>query len=343
MKRRVFLCSLGLSTLAVTGCCRGDSRATVEVPDARSGAGESREDLATLPKGPRVVIVRDDSWKSEPTVESLGMGLAAGIVRLTGASQPAEAWQSLFRPTENVAVKVNCLAGPALSSSPALATAVTKELVAAGHERGRLWVYDRQSSELAACGYERCGGGDEVKCLGTDEVGYDDEVTVTGEVGTWFSLIVSQWADALINVPVAKDHDMSGISGALKNHFGSISNPNKLHFPDISRAIADVCATPVLADKQRLVVYDALRVCYDGGPAFKPATTTAYGAILLATDAVAADTTVVRIIDRLRAGAGLEPLAKSHAPPTHLRIAADAFHGLGCCDPTGIELIEVRV
>ncbi len=216
-------------------------------------------------------------------------------------------------------------------------------MIAAGHQRSRLWVYDRSSPELAEVGYELCDREADPKCLGTDEVGYEQDVTVTGEVGTWFSLIVRHWADALVNLPVAKDHDLSGLSGALKNHFGSISNPNKLHFPDISRAIADIAAAEPIAAKQRLVVYDALRVCYDGGPAFKPATTVPYGAVLLATDPVAADTVVLGLLDSLRAGAGLKPLAEGPAPPRHLAIAAGETHALGCADADRISVVEVKL
>jgi uncharacterized protein (DUF362 family) len=216
-------------------------------------------------------------------------------------------------------------------------------MVAAGHERSRLWIYDRLSSELEECQYNLCDSESDVKCLGTDEVGYEQEVTVVREIGTWFSLIVREWADALINIPVAKDHDLCGISGALKNHFGSISNPNKLHLPDISRSIAAVSAAPVIVEKQRLVVYDALKVCYDGGPAFKPATTAAYGAVLLAQDAVAADAVVVGIIDKLREKAGMKPLGQRSAPPIHVQIAGEEDYGLGCSDLGRIEVVEVEV
>lgn len=343
MDRRGFLRSLGLSALTAAGC----GRASGPLADAREAAvpvptpASPGDPLAS--GSPRVVVVRSEAWKSEVEVASLRGGLAAGITALTGAASAADGWRGLFGPRENVAIKVNCLGGPGLQSSPALARAFVDEMVAAGHEPGRLWVYDRSSAELVEVGYDLCDQEAEPKCLGTDEVGYEEEVTVTGEVGTWFSLIVRQWADALVNVPVAKDHDLSGLSGALKNHFGSISNPNKLHFPDISRAIADVAAAEPIAGKQRLIVYDALRICYDGGPAFKPATTVSYGGVLLATDPVAADTVVLGLLDALRAAAGLKPLAEGPAPPLHLAIAADEAHAVGCADGDRISVVEVKV
>lgn len=269
-------------------------------------------------------------------------GLAAGIEALTGASG-ADAWRQFFRPDENIAVKVNCIAGPALSSSPALTKALVEELTAAGHPAARIWIYDRTSAELEEAGYELSRDERGVKCMGADEIGYDGEVTPIGDTGTWFSLIVSQWADAIINMPIGKDHDLCGISGALKNHFGSISNPNKLHYPDLSAAIADVAAAEPITGKQRLVVYDLLRVCYDGGPAYKPATTKPYGAVLIATDPVAADITVAGLLDELRAAARLPSLWERESKPLHVTIAGDKAHCLGCADRGKIRLERVRL
>ncbi|MCD6352011.1 MAG: DUF362 domain-containing protein [Armatimonadetes bacterium] len=346
MDRRAFLRTAGLSALLAAGCARRNSP-SADTTAARAGtasapaAGDGGAEAADAASGrARVVLIKRQEWKSPPTADSLRSGLAKGIVALTGASDAAAAWRSLFQPDENVAIKVNCLAGPSLSSSPALAAALTAEMVAAGHDRARLWIYDRTSAELEQAGYTLQDSPRNTRCLGSDEVGYEPEVTLTGDVGTWFSLIVKEWADALINLPVAKDHDLAGISGALKNHFGSISNPNKLHMPDISAAIADVAAAPPIADKQRLVVYDALRVCYDGGPGFKPATTVPYGAVLLSRDPVAADAVVISILDKLRQAHGLQPLASRDAAPTHVRLAADK-HGLGEADLEAIEVVEV--
>jgi hypothetical protein len=91
------------------------------------------------------------------------------------------------------------------------------------------------------------------------------------------------------------------------------------------------------------VVYDLLKACYDGGPAHKPATTVPYGAILLATDQVAADAVVVDILDELRAKAGLPSLWQREAAPTHIHTAADKAHALGCADRALIETIQLKV
>lgn len=354
MDRRRFL-HIAAAGLLAAGCSRTAGQGTVQAgqstsesqggPQQTAAAAESEAEVGQQASeaSARVVIVRSEKWLSKPDAGDLRLGLAQGIQKLTGASNSADGWREFFDPRENVAIKVNCLAGPALCSSPQLVAALIDELSRAGHPRGRLWVYDRTSSELEECGFAISRSHNDVKCMGSDEIGYQQDVTVTGSVGTQFSTIITAWADAIVNVPVAKDHDLAGISGALKNHLGSINNPNKLHFPDISLAIADLAAAPVLKQKQRLVVYDLLRVCYDGGPAFKPQTTKPYGAIILSKDPVAADAVVTKIIDDLRSAAGLPSLWEREAKPEHVKIAADEDHRLGCADLDKIELVEVEV
>ncbi|MCX7598624.1 MAG: DUF362 domain-containing protein [Armatimonadetes bacterium] len=343
MDRRQFLKGLGYGLVGLAGCSRTGPTAPGGVAAAKAVADSvPSPEKAGSHKTASVVLVTCEDWKSPPDASSLRRGLAAGIEALCGKSG-ADAWQRFFHPRDCIAIKVNCIAGPALSSSPALTQAIVAELLAAGHPPTRVWIYDRTGAELEEAGYPRSSAPQGVLCVGTDEVGYDEEVTVTGEVGTWFSMIVSKWASAIINVPVAKDHDLCGISGALKNHFGSIRNPNKLHYPDLSTAIADVAAAPTIARKQRLVIFDLLRVCYDGGPAYKPGTTKPYGAILLSTDPVAADTVVAGIIDELRKAAGMRSLWQREPTPAHLLVAADEAHSLGCANIDRIRIERVRV
>ncbi|MBW7995121.1 MAG: DUF362 domain-containing protein [Candidatus Glassbacteria bacterium] len=65
-------------------------------------------------------------------------------------------------------------------------------------------------------------------------------------------------ADHIINMFLMKNHGC-GITGAMKNHFGSIPSPKKLHegLGDKSY-IADLCNTPSIRDKVRLNLADAL-------------------------------------------------------------------------------------
>ncbi len=65
-------------------------------------------------------------------------------------------------------------------------------------------------------------------------------------------------ADHILNLCLMKNHDC-GITGAMKNHFGSIPTPQNLHDGLGDRTyIADLCNTPSIKNKVRLNIADAL-------------------------------------------------------------------------------------
>ncbi len=286
----------------------------------------------------RVVIVRDPSVIGDDGIDGTKVAdmLRRAMSELTPAGNEAAAWQGLFSSSDRVAIKANCLAGPMLSTHADVLAAVHAGLLS-GDAPAEVMVYERLLPELEAAGVGMVTEG--LLAGGSDDFGYDEDITVFGETGTRFSKIVSEWATAIINVPVLKDHDMCGLSAALKNHFGSINNPNKLHTNHCSPHVADVNACPVIRDKHRLVACDALQVCYDGGPGYKPATTVPYGALIVATNPVAADAVGLRIIEDLRAENGLTPLSETDRYPTYLRVAADAQHALGTAD---LDMLDIR-
>jgi len=267
--------------------------------------------------------------------------VTAGLGALLGGSTAGEALRALFTPDDIVGIKVNCLAGPPLSSHPEVAYALARELVGMGLRSSSVIIYDRDTSELARAGYDIVTRGADVRCFGSDEVGYDRAPTVERSVGTCFSRIVSETTTALINIPVVKDHDVAGLSGALKNHYGSIHNPNKLHTDHCAPYIADLNCAAVLRGRQRLVVADGLFVCYDGGPGFKPDTSLTEGVLLFATDPVAVDAVSWKIIEDLRREAGLPPLADEERAPVYIAQAADPGRGLGSDDMARIEVVDL--
>jgi hypothetical protein len=66
---------------------------------------------------------------------------------------------------------------------------------------------------------------------------------------------------ALINLPALKQHGYSGVSFAMKNHYGNINNPGSFHTYDIIKhSIPELNALPPIKDKTRLIIGDALEV-----------------------------------------------------------------------------------
>jgi len=328
LSRRSFLAALGLAGLGLGGCSRAASQAPANpiVPGSTAQPGE-----------PRVVVVRvGNAWSDAAKLRS---ALDRGMQALTGAPTPTDAWKRLFTPHDVVAMKANALAGPKLSTHPEVCYAIAASLASAGVAPDRTVVYDRLSEELEVLGFTLNEGGPGMKVLGSDATGYDQEPTEVRSVGTCFSRIISEAATAIINVPVLKDHDLAGLSGALKNHYGSIHNPNKLHTDHCHPYVADLNCAQLLREKQRLIVFDALQVCYDGGPAFSPGATVPYGALLLSTDAVAADAVGLGIIEKLRADAKLPALMSLERAPRYIHLAGE--YGIGTADLELIETIEV--
>ena len=111
-----------------------------------------------------------------------------------------------------------------------------------------------------------------------------------GGVTTQLSSILEQ-ADVLINLPFMKSHMRSGITGALKNHYGSIPNARQCH-RDNCRVIADLNALGPIKDKTRICICDALYGLYHAGPQFNPRYRWDYHGVIASVDPVALDATL---------------------------------------------------
>jgi len=313
--------------------------------------GAAAEASATWKLGPPfrkdglVVVVRSPravgrGRKANSAVVEAMMDSA--LMRLTGASDARQAWRRLFAPSDVIGLKANCLGAPVTHTHVEVTMAAARGLQQAGLPARNLIIYDRLSDELRRAGYPvNTGAG--LRCYGSDQRGYDAEPTDAGEVGSCFSRIVSEDCSALINLPLLKDHDVAGVSISLKNHFGSINNPNTLHLDRCCPYAADVNLAPAIRKKQRLVLCDALEVTYDGGPTYRPGTTSNYGALLVGTDPVAVDRVGWQIIEELRAKAKLKPLRAVGREPRYIAVAGDAQHRLGVADLSRIRRIEVTV
>ncbi len=269
--------------------------------------------------------------------------LHKGITKLLNEEDAVGAWSSLFTPEDRVGIKVNCLASPKLSPHPELIEAIVEGLKWAGVAEENILIWDRSNKELEKGNFKINTSSKGVKCFGTDAIeggGFEQELTITGSVATCFSMILTRFCTALINVAVMKDHDLAGVGVAMKNLYGCIHNPNKYHDNNCSPYLADVCNHSYIKDKMRLVICDAIVAQYNGGPAFKPQWTWKFNSILISQDAVALDTIAYNIIDNKRKKMGLLPLKEDKREPQWLKVAEQ--YGLGINDISKINLIELE-
>lgn len=292
----------------------------------------------------RVILAQDDKLLGENAKVNgllLGKILDDALMRLSLKDTPEKAWQSLFKPNDIVGIKLNCLAGKQLSPHVELVECLIEGLKLAGVQEKNIIVWDRFSKELEACGFQinKIGG---VKCYGTDELpngGYDPQPEIAGSVGSCFSKITSSLCTAIINVPVLKDHDLAGVTLAMKNFFGAIHNPNKYHDNNCDPYVAELNTHPYIRHKQRLIVCDALVAQYNGGPAYKPQWAWNFGGLLIGTDPVALDCTGATIIEQKRKETRMPSLEQVGREPKYIQTAASL--GLGTNDLSQIDVIEV--
>jgi uncharacterized protein (DUF362 family) len=292
---------------------------------------------------PRVAIARDDALTRGAVgehAELLGQLLNAAVQKVTADADAATAWRKLFKPGDRVGIKVNSLGLP---TQPAVVEAIVAGLILAGVSPRNIIIWDRFDTELAAAGYKLNKSAAGVQCRGTDAEriggGYQKDIETSGRIGSCYSKIVAEEVDALICVPVLKDHNLAGASLGMKNFYGAIHNPNKYHSDNCDPFVADVVAHRLIASKWRLTVCDATRAQYNAGPARNPAFGWPFGGLIVGADFVAVDAVGAGLIDTQRKAKGLKTLAEDGRPAKHIMTAA--ARGLGVGDLSRIERIEV--
>lgn len=301
--------------------------------------GARRAPQNNAPKLPHLVRVHDPKVQPKPEeleFEVVKAMLFRGMRRLTGTTSDAEAWKSLFAANEVVGIKVNGLFGPGARTHPEVALAVAEGLKLAGIKPENIIIWDRTDHDLAKSGFELNRDGPGVQCYGTER-DYDAEKTTNGSFSGRLSKILSTKIDALVNVPILKDHGISGITAAFKNHYGSIDNPGQQHQNHCHPYLADLNAVPAIRSKTRLIVCDAIRPLCNGGPGASPDYFWECNQLLLSRDPVALDALGLEIIDKRRTEIGIPKLADAGRPVHHIARAIQLGLGVGNLD--GLEIV----
>ena len=292
----------------------------------------------------RIVISRDTGLRpseSSLDAERLHKLLDRAVQALFDRDDPVSAWRCVVKPGEVVGLKVNCLAGRWMSTTPELVEAVCERLQQAGIKGQDIIVWDRLNTDLEDAGFPIRYKGPGIRYIGNDVLGYEPELMVYGAAGSLVCRTLTRVCDAVINMPVLKDHGIAGLPGALKNMFGAIHNPNKYHLDNGDPYVADVYSLSPIRSKTRLAICDATTAQYEGGPSFMPHWTWPFNGLLVGTDPVALDHTAWHIIERKRAEMNMSSLKAIKREPTYIATAASAQHNLGTDDPSLIDVIEV--
>lgn len=320
-----------------------------------------------------VVHIHHDNCIVEKKIDSAAVNemVKSGMLNLTDKKDISEAWRMFVSPNEIIGLKVNPIGGTLLSTSLEITQAVIQQLEAAGIERKNIVIWDRREFELLEAGFtEKYFPG--IKVIGTEQKDdkdsfYDKDGKLYGEKMidkdwyyyadveekydaetipyminegkySYFSKIVTQQVDKIINIPVLKNAG-SSITLCLKNlAYGSISNTGRLHKQLWSETSAEVCAFPPLRDKVVLNIVDGVKGCYDGGPGANPDFITEFNSVLVGTDPVAVDRIGYEIILKKRIA---EKIQKEESPKGRKFLTLAQNLQLGVADIDKIDLKKV--
>ncbi|HEY1986541.1 MAG TPA: DUF362 domain-containing protein [Terracidiphilus sp.] len=305
--------------------------------EAHADAGKSRVVIA------RDAALHDGSGQlDEKRVAKL---LDRAIASYTGRVKPVEAWQHIIAQGNAegkvIGLKTNGLGGKGISTHAALVFAVAERLQQAGVKPGNILVWDRNARDLQVCGLTLNTDPSRVRCFGSDVSGYEDNQESWGSAKIKLSKILTRECAMVIGLPILKDHQMSGVTFAMKNMYGVVDRPFDLHAGGCNPGVADLNCIPVIREKVRFTIGDAMSSVYDGGPSFHPERLWYPNALVVGEDRVAIDHTAWQMIERKRAESGFQTLEAAGRPPRYIATAADAAHNLGTNDPQKIHLLEV--
>lgn len=242
------------------------------------------------------------------------------------------AWQSLFpglTVSSLIGIKVNTLGGSKVSTRPEVVTAMVSSLTAmlgGTFPVYNIIVFDDRSpgANMAAAGFPlRNVNGTYRIASSVFNTTLNDGVPISQQEpgsalwGTTLNITgtdkrltaIFDAVDFLINVPVLKDHNQSGVTFSMKNLYGITDIWNgygTLHdtmcspsIPALYQAVTAIPNAKTGVSKIALIVGDALQGCYNLGPE-GPADCQP-NSIVVGTDPVAIDTWALKTINALRA------------------------------------------
>jgi hypothetical protein len=346
-KQFLQLSAVGTAAGLLTGCQAAPTAAPTEtaipaIPTANATAAAARR-LEVIRKYPdslsRVVKTKGAGvWEGgalSPAV--VRRMLDTSITKLTGKSDAREAWTALFSPDDKVAIKVNAFRNSLIWTHVPLVTAVTDSLQEAGVPAEQIVIFDAYTTELTTAGFTENRDGAGVRCYGSD-YDYPDNFELAGTRIQLSPIITG--CTALINMPVLKAHMITGITFAMKNHFGSTQTPELLHNPAWDK-MAGLNALAPIKDRTRLIIGDMLEanLHYAGSyPYWKP--DYRGDSILMSFDPVAHDTVGLDVLTQLLAAEGSSVSLLDMAKRC---LASGATFGIGTNLSENIEVVEASV
>ncbi len=338
---------------------------------APPGPDDGPDPLPISRPGSRLVVAGDageSPTKPPAGAPAIRRMVRKGLLTLTGEPDEGRAWEALLhglRPHHVVGLKLNTVAVH-LVPHRAVVDALVESLGTCGVQPANVVLWDNlgKLGPVRQRFYGDTDRPDGVSYQGMTRAGYTPDAnaaprilcTVPTPPGLGYdrrtradipsrrlrlpvTRILTDVCDHVINLPVPKDHRVTGITCALKNFYGTVplwdafrpTHADRMHADRGDPQIAELYANSAICGKVRLHVCDALRAICNGGPWGRPQLEPRR--LLFTTDPVAMDAYVLAMIDAARRSRGLERVARRAR-----YIESAARLGLGTNDPDSIEL-----
>ena len=287
------------------------------------------------------------------------------VLAATGQSEVAKAWASLVSPNDRIGIKISAAGGELFTTHHDVVNAIVDGLVAAGHPRSSIIVWDRSLGGIKDAGYRAGIDGYQLQAIMPRD-GYDAKAVLTapfmgqliwGDLDylgdarkmlsdientsnvSHFSKILSSEVTKIINVPVMSISETNGIAGCIYNM--TIPNiDNWRRFAQGSRfgaeSLAELYANPLIAKKVVFNLMDGLVAQYAGGPQSQPNYATHHATLYASRDPVALDAIALKRLEEWRARASLPKIGRLAA---YIDFASQL--GLGNSAPNRIEVRNI--
>src|SRR4051794_13215408 len=303
-----------------------------------------------------------------------------GMMELTGAPSPQEAWRQFFQPGDVVGVKLNPVGNPYVISSPEVVQEIIDGLKMAGVKPKDIVAYDRYHDQFLQAGFDKwlpegvrwmsASPYFNSHPLQLDMDGYDSSqyvemplVLVPGgnpkdqhHRRSYLSKFISKDVNKLVNLCLLKHHQSAGVTIALKNlSHGLVNNVSRSHSSSTLNAcgtfIPNVVDHPIIRQKVVLNICDGILAAYHGGPGGKVGKYMwEHNTMYFSTDPVALDKTGLKVIDAKRTQVGMLPIAtaKPDKDSTFLNMQVEHIEiagalGLGTFDDQKIDVRRFKL
>jgi uncharacterized protein (DUF362 family) len=258
------------------------------------------------------------------------------VLTATGQPDVAKAWASLVSPNDRIGIKISAAGGELFTTHHDVVNAIVDGLVAAGHPRSSIIVWDRSLGGIKDAGYRVGIDGYQLKGIAPGE-GYDSKAILsapllgqlvwgdfdyradTGKILLFsdtentsnvshFSKIISTEVTKIINVPVMSNSEMNGIAGCIYNV--TIPNiDNWRRFAQGSRfgaeSLAEIYGNPLIGKKVVFNLMDGLVAQYAGGPQSQPNYAVHHATLYASKDPAALDAVALKHLEQWRVRASL--------------------------------------